>query len=565
MINQNWIFGNSAGITFNSASPSSINVPNPVGERRFSTWEGCTSVSDANGNLLFYTEGKFIWKSDGTTIKNGTADYQLKGDKTSSQSAIIVPDPGNDKQYYILTADGSSFGHDGVYNHFNGVLINVDTWNITEIIPNLISTPPPTDNLSPAEKITVIRAPNCKDFWVLTAFQEVKSNATKDLSAAHGPGLIQIYKINAAGISFIEQVQLNVMISDVGYMKSSHDGKVITIASTTLNKVDIFPFDNTLGKIDVTPTTLKIGSPYGLEFSPNNQILYISRIGYKKPKNLLSQVDMTQTSLSDTLVGTFNRQPGQKRHVIGTVQLGPDNKIYIARDQYNKVGVIHEPNVLGVGCNIDIDYITLATGTCQIGLPNLVSHLCPPDDCDCCDCSCPDCNKDATSQNKELIERAKTKLLKGKSSEKCVAPFAENCEQTVAKEGVDLTPCFSFHIGDSNNEKVPTSKTSVFYLTVCNPFTDVQYNGLKITKVSLFQGNSKEEVDLDLIQIVPDRFISMDCLKPCSCQTREFALIAKDKSEADKYRLEVEYCYEELVFVPHGGHGSVKFSVEVSN
>src|SRR5689334_6501949 len=64
--NKNWVFGHYAGLRFNSGSPaaftSAIDVP-----------EGCASVSNATGSLLFYTDGKKVWNRNGNIMPNGGA------------------------------------------------------------------------------------------------------------------------------------------------------------------------------------------------------------------------------------------------------------------------------------------------------------------------------------------------------------------------------------------------------------------------------------------------------------------------------------------------------------
>ena len=55
MINQHWVFGQNAGLDF------STNPPTPTSGNQISTFEGCASISDANGNLLMYTDGIKIW------------------------------------------------------------------------------------------------------------------------------------------------------------------------------------------------------------------------------------------------------------------------------------------------------------------------------------------------------------------------------------------------------------------------------------------------------------------------------------------------------------------------
>jgi hypothetical protein len=46
-----WFFGENAGLNFNTTPPTVITNSN------MKTFEACSSISDKNGNLLFYTNG----------------------------------------------------------------------------------------------------------------------------------------------------------------------------------------------------------------------------------------------------------------------------------------------------------------------------------------------------------------------------------------------------------------------------------------------------------------------------------------------------------------------------
>lgn len=187
---------------------------------------------------------------------------------------------------------------------------------------------------------------------------------------------------------------------------------------------------------------------------------------------------------------------------------------------------------------------------------------CPPVECECaCNCGCNGCNHEAEEQNQELINRARGKFNTESSSSNpnCLPPFSGRCDVSALNGQINLEPCFHFHWGDSATDQFEEHDTEVFYLTVCNPFKDIQYKGLRITKVTLIPSHS-----LDKIQIVPDRFICLDCLDPCSCQTREFAMITRSDTIAGNYRLHVEYCYEEIVLASGAGSGKVDFPVVIT-
>ncbi|TXI67741.1 MAG: hypothetical protein E6Q46_02540 [Flavobacterium sp.] len=61
-----WYFGNKAGISFNSG------VPVPLLDGQMQADEGCATLSDANGNLLFYTNGITVWNRNHQIMPNGT-------------------------------------------------------------------------------------------------------------------------------------------------------------------------------------------------------------------------------------------------------------------------------------------------------------------------------------------------------------------------------------------------------------------------------------------------------------------------------------------------------------
>ena len=61
-----WYFGNGAGLIFdvNAGTVTSTNAASGT----INTSEGCSSISDFNGNLLFYTDGRNIWDKNHTIM-----------------------------------------------------------------------------------------------------------------------------------------------------------------------------------------------------------------------------------------------------------------------------------------------------------------------------------------------------------------------------------------------------------------------------------------------------------------------------------------------------------------
>ena len=107
-----WYFGENAGIDF------STNPPRAVTDGQLNTLEGCSSFSDSEGNLLFYSDGIEVYDKnhDLMTYTDGNPANDLKGNPSSTQSGMIIPKPGSTNIYYLFTVDdGPDFnsGEDG--------------------------------------------------------------------------------------------------------------------------------------------------------------------------------------------------------------------------------------------------------------------------------------------------------------------------------------------------------------------------------------------------------------------------------------------------------------------
>ena len=113
-------------------------------------------------------------------------------------------------------------------------------------------------------------------------------------------------------------------------------------------------------------------APYGLEFSPNSNILYVSSGDF--PYNL-TQFDLLSGSeafidSSRITLSALSNNGG------GALQIGPDGKIYHAQWGGYNVGVINNPNVLGAGCNYNPNAVSLSNGTMsQGGLPTYYNSM----------------------------------------------------------------------------------------------------------------------------------------------------------------------------------------------
>src|SRR4051794_25995354 len=96
-----WYFGFNAGVNFNT------NPPSYLLDGALYTNEGCASISDMNGNIILYTDGRTVYNRNHQPMPNGTG---LHGNESSTQSAVVVPKPGSTHLYYVFTTDSRERG-----------------------------------------------------------------------------------------------------------------------------------------------------------------------------------------------------------------------------------------------------------------------------------------------------------------------------------------------------------------------------------------------------------------------------------------------------------------------
>lgn len=340
-----WYFGNNAGLDFSSGTP----VPLTVSQMQ--TNEGCSSIANQFGDLLFYTNGEKAWNSNHAVMPNGNG---LLGHTSSSQSALIVPKPGSSEIYYIFTvaaqADASGLCFSEVDMSLQGGL-----GDITSNKNILLATPV-------CEKITAVKHTNGEDIWVITH----ESGTDKFLA----------YLVTANGINSSPNVSItgpvingNSSIETIGCMKSDPFGKHIAMANYGSRQTVLFDFDVSNGIVS-NPTILTIqepNRPYGIEFSPCGNFLYVSLWGTINGGILQFNLSAQNLQLSAITIANNLIQAG-------TLQLAPDGKIYLSETGLgsDKLSVINSPELPGAGCDFVHNAITLNYGIVTSGLPNFV-------------------------------------------------------------------------------------------------------------------------------------------------------------------------------------------------
>jgi PKD repeat protein len=365
-----WLFGSRAGLNFNP-------VPPPVALNSIGNMlapEGCASVTNEFGSLLFYTNGQTVYAQNHTTMLNGSG---LLGNPQSVQSAQVVPAPGANNLFYLFTTDAD--GGQGTLGGGNqGLRASLIDMNANGGLGAVVSGRKNIllDNEASEKVIATMHGNGC-DVWLVShrwnsnEFQAYQVSSATDLG---NPGAIP-RQTSAVGSTVFYGLNPNVPVFD-GQMKISLDGQRLAFASLSRQGqgyVELFDFNNLTGTVTNVRQiyTSELDIPYGVEFSPDGTRLYVttyprSVASAGKPRlyqfNLLAGA-AAAIAASRTELPTDD--PDLENLGLFGLQLAADNKIYVAtesqRGGYDRIGVIQAPNVLGVGAGYQAASIDLGT------------------------------------------------------------------------------------------------------------------------------------------------------------------------------------------------------------
>lgn len=318
---QYWYFGNGAGIDFNQPTPKAIS------QTHIFTDEGCATYYDKTNNLLLSTDGINLYKEIiGVTTSPILVSNGLLGNSSSSNSAIIVPQPKTKGIYYIFTADWNG-GRNGInyciYNFNTGILSSS-----TNLLPHEYST----------EKLTVVKYNDY--YWIITHTCEPKSLGTsysgkEFLAFKLDENQLNPNPIVSYGSKTHEGVYHGSWHYGEGVLKASLNGEWLAAHHSYAQFFELIRFDKVGGKaignsiVVDNSTRVKalflIGRKYGGEFSLEGNYYYFG----------LRPADIYRVDLTDAPNYTLEFEhriniSGHTKLEIGAFQIAPDRNIYVS-------------------------------------------------------------------------------------------------------------------------------------------------------------------------------------------------------------------------------------------
>lgn len=339
----NWYFGYNCGVNFKTG------VPVALTDGALDTREGCATISDTSGKLLFYTDGGKVFNNKHQVMPGGAS---LKGGSSSTQSSIIVPDPGNADRYYIIAADEFES------NYQMGVTYSIVDMRNASGTGTVVQSNTPLQSYT-AEKLTAVRHANGRDVWLI--------------AHAIDTNLFYVWSITPSGISPTPQIFRSgpfLIYSDIGYMKANPQGTRLVVAGYTNNPAPYqlmsFDFDKSTGVISNYKQIATTKGVYGVEFSPSGRFLYASSIQSKQ----IIQYDLNQPQPFPFVIATVTSP-----NTVGALQMAPNGRIYVAVEFERTLSEISSPESPGLACGFKEGSVDLQGRQCGIGLPNFMPAI----------------------------------------------------------------------------------------------------------------------------------------------------------------------------------------------
>ncbi|MBW8524024.1 T9SS type A sorting domain-containing protein [Chryseobacterium chendengshani] len=360
--NDNWYFGGYAAVNFPAAGNPIALVDNQLSS------PVTASVSDSNGNLLFYTNGETIMTREHNTMQNGNMNYYI-----AQSSITIVQNPGNANQYYIFVTKtiGSTSTADpeilmySIVDMSQGSL-GTNGFPLGAVLSNFKEIPIHSNyqstNLSAT--FSIIKHHNGNSFWVVT----------------HDANQIYSYLVDANGVSsnpVQSYLNINIPSNTVGYgttMRSSPPLNFSNFSNYLLvnmnngnNVSKVLSFNNTTGTL-TNDYELEISSVFPTvgEFNKDSSVLYLGR----NNDSQIYAVDMLNSVTSPIYQQIYNNS--NPYFECGDIKRNALNDIYMSfSTNYGYLSKIMNPNSYN-SSYVDLDNIYLSGKVTYSLLPNFV-------------------------------------------------------------------------------------------------------------------------------------------------------------------------------------------------
>ena len=345
------------------------------------------SICDAQGKLLFYTNGIYIADAthevmeNGDSINNAGLTYQYtETGLPVPQGVLVLPAPGNDSLYYLFHGP-IDFGPNGLNTHIPKLFYSKVNMNLNGGLGAVIEK----DHLLIEDtlaigKLTACKHANGRDWWLLVRKDERFSRNVYRLLLTP-QGVLNMGKQDAGpDIIYPNGAVGNVVFSPDGTKYVSHE-----IRFNPRNAIDIYDFDRCTGELQHLEHFTMDDSIFltgGASVSPDSRLLYIvTHVSIFQFDLLAADIEATRNVVAE--YDGFIGYPYPSK--FGIPQIGSNGKIYIASYATDTfMHVINTPNQPGLGSHVAQHSIGLSNLNDK-SIPNFPNYRLGPLDGSPCD------------------------------------------------------------------------------------------------------------------------------------------------------------------------------------
>lgn len=322
-----------------------FNTPIPVLQNNAVTCdflESSCCISDEFGNLLFYSDGDTLKSSNNNVVVNGSdlSPSTFPFIQSTTQGSLFVKKPGSPNLFYLF-----SLGFKGQYDgYFSYSLIDK---NLNSGQGEVISSQNLILNDTLTEKMAITKHCNNIDYWVVIINLKSKNVELTEFQLEFRSYLLTSNGINLSPIKSIVDIECPMY----GQLKFNNAGTELAFAENSYLKR--FTFDKASGTIALlSEVSLPLENGYGIEFSPNDSLIYINEKQYDLSSSILTKLQ------NYSIPSQLQRAPDGKIYGIHFPNNEVDNSgneengwfLYGNIDQKTTISTISFPNVSGVNC-----------------------------------------------------------------------------------------------------------------------------------------------------------------------------------------------------------------------
>ncbi len=363
----NWILGERGHLNFASTPVTATH------QHILSLPEGGVSISDpVSGELQLYGNGIHLWDGDNgyiqlAIIPGASFPPEAEFSASTTQSGIMLHSPTDYNTVYVFNPGNRSSLQGRAPNLSDVATRLMDNMTVTTVdmrgrdgkgdfvVRQSLATDVPL-----SEKLSAI--PDCDGcgYWIVARSLDL----TRFLAWHMGPeGVEETPVVSEIGLPSINGM------AGIGQHKISPDGCML--ASVTLDEdrrvLELFDFDIRSGIVSnlrvVRMDNRQAGfggfSSYGVSFSPDSKQVYVTTLD-AGASSLLLQFDLSNpdaAAIEESVAEVLRDDNLESR--FGSLQLGIDGRLYVARTRSEFLGVVERPNVRGLACGAVLDGISV--------------------------------------------------------------------------------------------------------------------------------------------------------------------------------------------------------------